>query len=191
MQAACIPASFLDIQSAKLYYSRQSMNTERKPGYLSDMPEIRVKYSGLIQLHTVRDYPDGNLYIAEAGRHVPFDIKRAYFINNLFNHKAVRGEHAHKTLKQAIICINGSFTLHLDDGKRKQNVVVDTPATGIFLGEMLWHTMTNFSPDCVILVLASDYYKEEDYIRNYQEFLELAGIADTADTNADTPGMDL
>lgn len=145
------------------------------PEYLSDTPEIKVEHSGLIQLQTVRDYPDGDLYIAEASKHVPFDIKRVYFINNLFNHKAVRGEHAHRTLEQTVICVNGSFTIHLDDGRTKQNVVVDTPETGVFLGKMLWHTMTDFSPDCVILVLASDHYDDKDYIRNYNEFLKLAG----------------
>jgi len=134
--------------------------------------KIKVKNSGLIKLKFFNDFPDGNLVIGEAKKTVPFEIKRVYFINNLFNKKAIRGLHAHKTLEQIIFCINGRFQLTLDDGKVKQKIRLDDPYTGIRLGPKLWHTMTRFSSDCVILVLASDYYKENDYIRDYHEFLK-------------------
>lgn len=135
---------------------------------------LRVRNSGLIPLKFFKDLPDGNLFIAEAGRQVPFDIKRIYFINTLANPKAVRGRHAHRALEQAIFCISGSFTLQLDDGQTKQRLLMNDPACGIRLGPMLWHTMSSFSYDCVILVLASDHFHEADYIRDYAEFLRLA-----------------
>ena len=92
-------------------------------------------------------------------------------INNLANKKAVRGKHAHKKLTQVIFCINGSFHLGLDDGSKKQTVVLDDPGYGVILGPKLWHTMTGFSDDCVLLILAGDYYRKDDYLRNYDEFM--------------------
>ncbi len=133
--------------------------------------KIKVKNSGVVKLKFFNDFPDGNLVIAEAKKNVSFEIKRVYFINNLFNKRSVRGKHAHKTLEQIIFCVNGYFKLHLDDGRNKQNIMMDDPYTGIQLGPRLWHEMSNFSSDCVILVLASDYFKEDDYVRHYGEFL--------------------
>ncbi len=138
------------------------------------MKKITVKNSGIVKLQFFTDPPDGDLYIAEARKSVPFNIKRVYYINNLSNSKAVRGRHAHKKLEQYIFCINGKFDLELDDGKNKQKIVLSGASYGIRLGPKLWHKMTNFSKDCVILVLADDYYKESDYIRNYEEFLKYA-----------------
>lgn len=136
--------------------------------------QLRVRHSGVLPLQFFKDLPDGNLFIAEAGRQVPFAIKRIYFINTLANPKAVRGKHAHRKLDQAIFCISGSFTLHLDDGRARQRIVMNDPARGIRLGPLLWHTMSSFSYDCVILVLASDHFEEADYIRDYDEFRRLA-----------------
>jgi len=132
--------------------------------------KIKVKNSGIIKLQFFNDFPDGNLVIGESKKSVPFDIKRIYYINNLFNKKAIRGHHAHKKLEQIIFCINGSFVLNLDDGKTKQKITLSDPCYGVRLGPLLWHTMEKFSPDCVILVLADDYYQESDYLRNYDEF---------------------
>jgi hypothetical protein len=133
--------------------------------------KIKVKNSGLIKLQVFDDFPDGNLVIGEANKNVPFSIKRVYYINNLYNRKAERGKHAHKLLEQIIFCINGHFTLSLDDGEKKQSILMNNPIYGVRLGPKLWHTMTRFSSDCVILVLANDYFNESDYIRNYKEFL--------------------
>lgn len=137
--------------------------------------KIKVKNSGIVKLQFFNDFPDGNLVIGEARKSVPFEIKRVYFINNLFNKKSVRGKHAHKKLEQIIFCVNGHFTLALDDGKTKQKILMNDPYYGVRLGPKLWHTMTKFSNDCVILVLADDHYKEEDYIRNYEEFKKYIG----------------
>lgn len=135
-------------------------------------PKIIVNHSGVTKAQSFDDFPDGNLSILESKKTVPFEIKRVYYINNLFNKKSIRGKHAHRELEQVIFCINGSFTLDLDDGETKQTVVLDEPSNGIRLGSKLWHEMREFSSDCVILVLASDYYDENDYIRNYDEFLK-------------------
>ncbi len=137
--------------------------------------ELRVRHSGLLHLKCYKDLPDGNLFIAEAGRQVPFEIRRIYFITTLANRAAIRGKHAHRTLEQAIFCLSGSFTLLLDDGRVKQRMLLNDPARGVCLGPMLWHTMSRFSYDCVILVLASDRFDESDYIRDYAEFRRLAG----------------
>jgi hypothetical protein len=136
--------------------------------------KLAVKNSGLLALNFFKDLPDGNLFIAEARKQVPFDIERVYFINNLANQKAIRGKHAHRQLQQGIFCINGSFVLHLDDGDIKQRILINDPSCGVLLGPMLWHTMSSFSYDCVILVLASAPFDEADYIREYEEFCSLA-----------------
>ncbi|MFA6142135.1 MAG: FdtA/QdtA family cupin domain-containing protein [Candidatus Omnitrophota bacterium] len=125
-----------------------------------------------IELKFIDDGVDGNLVVAEAQNQVPFKIKRVYFINNLSHLGAVRGKHAHKKLEQAIFCVNGSFKLGLDDGNKKEKVALSKPYVGIYLRPGVWHTMHNFSKDCVILVLASDIYKESDYIRDHEEFLK-------------------
>jgi hypothetical protein len=134
------------------------------------LPQLRVRHSGVIRLACFKDPPDGDLFIAEAGRQIPFPVKRVYFINNLANARAVRGRHAHRRLEQAIFCINGSCRLDLDDGRTKQRLRLKDPSVGIRLGPMLWHTMSEFSRDCVILVFASAWFAAADYVRDYAEF---------------------
>tara|TARA_B100001758_G_C18407372_1_gene613036 strand:- start:322 stop:762 length:441 start_codon:yes stop_codon:yes gene_type:complete len=126
-----------------------------------------------IILKEVNDYPDGNLSIAEQINDIPFQIKRIYYIYDLSNKKAIRGKHAHKNLEQVLFCISGSFKLLLDDGKIKMNIKMNAPNEGIYIGKYVWHTMSEFSKNCIILVLASDYFKESDYIRNYDEFISI------------------
>ncbi|AAN48853.1 FdtA/QdtA family cupin domain-containing protein [Leptospira interrogans] len=139
------------------------------------MDEIIVKNSGYINLKKIRDDRDGNLIILESLKDIPFEIKRVYYINNLENSVSVRGQHAHKEIEQAIFCVSGSFTLRLDDGKTKQEILMNKDNVGVLLGKMLWHAMENFSSGCILLVAASDYYREDDYIRNYSDFIRLAG----------------
>lgn len=135
---------------------------------------IKVKNSGVVELKLIHDNRDGNLVILEALRDVPFEIKRLYYITNLENSVSIRGQHAHRELEQVIFCIQGSFVLGLDDGVTRQKIQMNRVNIGIRLGKMLWHTMEDFSSGCVLLVVASDYYSEADYIRDYQEFLRLA-----------------
>lgn len=131
---------------------------------------VDLKNCGEVRLQYFDDGQDGFLSIAEHERSIPFPIKRVYYINRLHNPHAIRGKHAHKALQQAIFCINGSFTLDLDDGFQRTSVVLNEPERGIYLGPRLWHVMHGFSNDCVILVLASALYDESDYIRNYNDF---------------------
>jgi hypothetical protein len=138
-----------------------------------ESPAIQVVNSGVVLLQFFDDGKDGKLVIAEGDRTVPFEIKRVYYITDLENAAAVRGKHAHKKLEQLIFCVHGSFDLALDDGSTRQTISLSSPYYGIRLGPKLWHTMTNFSDDCVILVLANDYYDDGDYIRDYHEFVNL------------------
>jgi dTDP-4-dehydrorhamnose 3,5-epimerase-like enzyme len=113
---------------------------------------------------------NGSLIALEENKNIPFEIKRVYYI---FDTKegVKRGFHAHKNLEQVLICINGSCDVLLDDGSEKTVIKLENRNEGIYLKKMIWHEMSNFSADCVLLVLASENYDEEDYIRDYQKFL--------------------
>jgi dTDP-4-dehydrorhamnose 3,5-epimerase-like enzyme len=132
--------------------------------------KIKVKNSGIIKLTSLGDSSTGKLTFGEAKKNIPFEIKRVYYINDILGKKTTRGHHAHKKLDQVIFCVNGSFVLNLDDGKNKQKILMNDPSCGVRLGPSLWHTMEKFSLNCVILVLASDYYDEKDYLRDYNDF---------------------
>lgn len=111
----------------------------------------------------------GRLVAAEVYRHIPFPIKRVYYLIDLKSDEP-RGFHAHKTLRQVAVCVAGSCSLLLDDGRQRAEVMLDAPGRGLMIEPMVWHEMSNFSRDCVMMVLASDIYDELDYIRNYDEF---------------------
>lgn len=127
----------------------------------------------LLTLQSVIDVERGDLYIGESNKHIPFDIKRFYVISGVPKKKSLRGMHAHKEIHQAIFSLKGTFTLHIDNGHKKWEVILDKPSHGILIKNKIWHYMTNFSKDCVILVVASDYYREDDYVRNYEDFLRM------------------
>ena len=112
----------------------------------------------------------GNLVAIEGLKDIPFEIKRVYYIYGV-TEGARRGFHAHRELQQLLICIHGSCKVLLDDGMDKTVVTLMEPWRGLFVGKMIWREMFGFSPDAVLLVLASEHYNEEDYIRNYNEFL--------------------
>ena len=132
--------------------------------------KINLQNCNHIVIKQIVDENDGVLSVAESMREIPFDIKRTYYIYGLTYPKAVRGFHAHKNLEQVIFCINGSFKLMVDDGTNKQYFFMSDPNRGIYIGPKLWHTMFEFTKDCIILVFSSDYYDESDYIRDYDEF---------------------
>lgn len=116
----------------------------------------------------------GSLIAIENNHNIPFDIKRVYYI---FDTKegVRRGFHAHKNLKQLAICVSGSCKFLLDDGKIKEDLELNNPNQGLLIEGLIWREMYDFSPDCVLLVLADEYYNESDYIRDYDEFLEVVG----------------
>ena len=115
----------------------------------------------------------GSLVALEGNKSVPFDIKRVYYI---FGTKegVSRGFHAHRNLKQVAVCVTGSCRFVLDNGKQKEEIILDSPLKGLVIGKMIWREMYDFSGDCVLLLLASEYYDEADYIRDYQKFLKAA-----------------
>ena len=124
----------------------------------------------ILQFKVRGDY-DGKLIALEKGEDFPFEIKRVYYIWDT-KHDVVRGKHAHKALEQVIICTSGSCDFILDDGKTRDTVHLDNPAQGLHIKYNIWREFTNFSSDCVVMVLASEHYNEEDYIRNYDDFLK-------------------
>ena len=113
----------------------------------------------------------GSLVALEGSKSVPFDIKRVYYI---FGTKegVSRGFHAHRNLKQVVVCVTGSCRFVLDNGKSREEIILDSAATGLVIEDLTWREMHDFSQDCVLLVLASEYYDEADYIRDYQKFLK-------------------
>lgn len=118
----------------------------------------------------------GSLVAIEGGRNVPFQIRRVYTLHGM-SPRSVRGGHAHRTLRQVMVCLAGSCVVDLDDGRNALEVVLDKPSRGLVLEPMIWHVMRNFSEGCVLMVLAAEYYQEADYIRDHAEFLNGVGSA--------------
>lgn len=116
----------------------------------------------------------GQLVALEEYKEVPFKIKRVYYMYDM-SQGIVRGRHAHKNLQQILICIHGSCKILLDDGNEKEVVPLEKPYEGLYVTNSMWHEMYDFSKDAVLMVLASDIYDENDYIRNYSEFLKFYG----------------
>ena len=112
----------------------------------------------------------GQLIAIEENNDIPFHVRRVYYIYDT-NSDVTRGCHAHRTLKQLLVCVSGNCKIRLDDGKESQIVLLDKPNEGIIICDTIWREMFDFSKDAVLLVLASDIYDEKDYIRDYQEFL--------------------
>ncbi len=113
----------------------------------------------------------GNLVSIEALKNIPFSIKRVYYLYDL-QKEIPRGFHSHKELQQVLVCVKGSCTIILDNGKERVSYKLNQPNIGLFVDRMFWREMHDFSSDCVLLVIASEYYSENDYIRDYQEFLK-------------------
>lgn len=113
----------------------------------------------------------GQLVAVEAVKDIPFEVKRIYYIYETAE-GVTRGFHAHKNLQQVLICIHGSCKIRLDNGVEKTVVPLNDPAVGLYVANNMWREMFDFSPDAVLLVLASEHYDENDYIRNYDEFLQ-------------------
>jgi len=129
----------------------------------------------LVHFPIVRD-SRGNLTFIEGESTIPFPIQRVYYLYDVPG-GAQRGGHAHKNLKQIIIAASGSFDIHLDDGYRQQTVSLNRSYYGLYMKNMVWREITNFSSGAFCLVLASRHYDESDYIRNYDDFLKALGVA--------------
>lgn len=114
----------------------------------------------------------GQLVAIEAMKDLPFQVKRVYYIYDTLP-GVRRGFHAHKCLEQILICVHGSCKIHLDDGFDTAEVLLDKPNEGLYISNNMWREMYDFSDGAVLLVLASEYYDEADYIRNYEDFIKM------------------
>jgi dTDP-4-dehydrorhamnose 3,5-epimerase-like enzyme len=123
----------------------------------------------IIQLPKISD-PRGNLTFIEGGRHVPFGIKRVYYLYDVPG-GSERAGHAHKALHQLFIAMSGSFDVKLDDGRRKTQFHLNRSYFGLYVPPMIWRELDNFSSGAVCMVLASEFYDEADYYRAYDQFL--------------------
>ncbi|MBG6070807.1 dTDP-4-dehydrorhamnose 3,5-epimerase-like enzyme [Polaromonas sp. CG_9.7] len=124
----------------------------------------------MISLPKIAD-PRGNLTFIEGGSHIPFDILRVYYLYDVPG-GAERGGHAHKGLQQLIIAMSGSFDVVLDDGREKKRVHLNRSYNGLYVCPMIWRELDNFSSGSVCMVLASSKYDEDDYYRNYADFIQ-------------------
>ncbi len=159
-------------------------NPARVKGYVSSAARQGVKTSAgaaprplevggarLLRLPSVVDLR-GRLTFGEYDQHLPFVPKR-YFVIYDVPSREVRGEHAHRAQHQVLICLKGSCAVILDDGRNREEVVLDQPEVGLYIPPMVWALQYKYTPDAILLVLASDVYSAEDYIRDYEEFIEL------------------
>lgn len=112
----------------------------------------------------------GKLISLESLKSIPFELKRIYYIFDTLPNES-RGFHAHKDLEQLIIAMDGSCRFVLDDGKKRESVLLNRPDVGLYIGPGMWREMHDFSYGCKLVVLASKYYNENEYIRDYNEFL--------------------
>ena len=131
----------------------------------------RVRGVWLHRLPVITDLR-GNLTVGEFGKELPFEPKR-YFVVFDVSSREVRGEHAHRTLHQFFVCLKGDCALVVDDGRQRQELLLNSPAIGVHVEPMVWGIQYKFSSDALLLVLASDKYDTADYIRDYDEFERL------------------
>ena len=130
---------------------------------------MTIKDCKIIELPKIGD-PRGNLTFIEGGGQIPFDIQRVYYLYDVPGGSA-RGGHAHKNLEQLIIAMSGSFDVVLDDGYEKKRFHLNRSYYGLYVNTMVWRKLDNFSSGSVSMVLASNKYTEDDYLCNYEEFL--------------------
>lgn len=131
---------------------------------------MKIDDCQIIELPKIPDIR-GNLTFIEGTRHVPFEIKRVFYLYDVPT-AADRGAHAHKTLHQFLICLSGSFDVRLDDGVHNKIVHLNRPWQGLHIPPMIWASEVNFDPGSICLVLASQVYDESDYYRDYECFIK-------------------
>lgn len=119
--------------------------------------------------------PQGNISVVENNKDIPFEVKRIYYLYDVPGGES-RGAHAHKKLSQLIVAASGSFRVTLDDGNVKRSFVLNRPYQGLYVKPGIWRDLDDFSSGAVVMVLASEVYQKEDYIRDYDEFLKFRGI---------------
>lgn len=135
----------------------------------------------LLELPVVHN-PQGNLTFIEGGTHVPFDIRRVYYLYDVPG-GATRGGHAHRELQQLLVATSGSFEVVLDDGTKRRTVHLNRSHVGLYMPTMIWRELADFSSGSVCMVLASAPYEEDDYIRDYDEFRTAVGAVSGAESS--------
>lgn len=133
---------------------------------------MSLKDCEIIQLPKITDHR-GNLTFIEGMRHIPFDIKRVYYLYDVPG-GAARAAHGHRNLSQLMVSMSGSFDVTVDDGRGKKVFRLNRSYYGLFIPPMIWRDLDNFSSGAVCMVLASDVYDESDYFRDYEAFLKAA-----------------
>lgn len=165
-----------------LSFINKVMDLEERKNLTRKSNITKTKISYILNLPTITD--EASLCVAELGKHIPFKVKRLYYILNAED-RAIRGKHAHKKNIQLLFCLKGSIKIILDNGQTREEVTLDEPNKGIFLNKLMWHEMHDFKKDTVLLVLASEPFKESDYVRSYQEFLYLLNAPQKLSLNSD------
>ncbi len=135
------------------------------------MGKFNVFDCSIIEMDKHHSDRKGNLTVFENGITLPFDVKRVYYIYDVPGGES-RGAHAHKELSQLIVAASGSFTVTLDDGNTKRSFFLNRPYQGLYVKPGLWRNLDDFSSGAVCMVLASDIYMADDYIRDYDEFIK-------------------
>lgn len=120
-----------------------------------------------------KERPMGHLTPIESGQDIPFEIKRIYYLTRV-PENTIRGFHSHKELQQVLLCLNGRVTISVATPYEKELITLDDPAKGLYIGPMIWREMYDFSPGSVLVILASQHYNEEEYIRDYRSYCEIA-----------------
>lgn len=131
------------------------------------MKKKLIKY---IKIPKIED--DCNLYFAESQRHIPFEIKRVYYIQQSKANQP-RGFHAHHNTQQVLFCIQGSARIILDNGNERKEIKLSKPNVGIFLDRLIWHEMYDLNNKTILLIFASKEYNPKDYIRDYSNLKEI------------------
>jgi hypothetical protein len=139
------------------------------------MEKFNVYDCSIIELDKHHSDRKGNISVVENSETLPFDVKRVYYLFDVPGGES-RGSHAHKELTQLIIAASGSFKVTLNDGKVKRTFFLNRPYQGLYVKPGIWRDLDDFSSGAVCLVLASERYQKEDYIRDYDEFLKFRGI---------------
>jgi len=135
---------------------------------------MNISSCTLVDLPKISD-PRGMLTFIESGIHLPFDVKRIFYLYDVPTGES-RGAHAHKTLEQFLICLSGSFDVQIDDGSSREVIHLNRPWKGLYIPPMIWAAETDFDPGTICLVLASNSFDETDYYRNYDDYLKARAL---------------
>lgn len=158
---------------AKIVRYHRAVSSPTLLGYAREMQEgvMETRVPGVNVFHMpVFEDLRGNLSVGEIGKHIPFEVKR-YFLTFEVESEEARGEHAHRTLHQMLLCVHGRVHILADNGEVREEFILDRPNVGLHLPPMVWGVQYRFSPGAVLLVLCSDVYDPGDYIRDYRTFL--------------------